>query len=475
MPPWNGEWHIYSMVLFDFCREQDEHGLPLFEAERDNGSSGPRRSLPTNRDIYPVEVVEWNQARNTRQTRYIQQTKELRSVQRSIYFLENWAFNRLSEPAGFTWIAPRSEPIPLSDNIPAEEFKLLLQQKETDSKNVVSELSTDANAFLQYKLNQPEAYNEDAIKDDPSSSPRTLIRIYSDSSHSPYTESLGFRCGNWERCQPANSLEQLRNRQLLKLEGIRDHCEGKRKRSNWISFSDDALWVYSKRNVLAYGAQNVRVAIVSVPALDKLRIPWDRSSDLVRSVGGSPWSKYNESGVKYASKKHYLVYGWVPPACIIKTFTFQEFTQRCEELKFQYQPKTTAISPSALLSTPARDEVESFIAICTSGVKTLETAMEFYQKPGAYEDKSGLEEVEREFTKVLKSVTSALNDIYVKIVDKGLEEPMDVAKPATWGERNKWKPSSVAGSESQPSAVRSLAAPIKVVFAEDIDDEPAAE
>ncbi|EHK98501.1 hypothetical protein M7I_5670 [Glarea lozoyensis 74030] len=301
------------MVLFDFCREQDEHGLPLFEAERDNGSSGPRRSLPTNRDIYPVEVVEWNQARNTRQTRYIQQTKELRSVQR-----------------------------------------------------------------------------------------------------------------------------------------------------------DDALWVYSKRNVLAYGAQNVRVAIVSVPALDKLRIPWDRSSDLVRSVGGSPWSKYNESGVKYASKKHYLVYGWVPPACIIKTFTFQEFTQR-------YQPKTTAISPSALLSTPARDEVESFIAICTSGVKTLETAMEFYQKPGAYEDKSGLEEVEREFTKVLKSVTSALNDIYVKIVDKGLEEPMDVAKPATWGERNKWKPSSVAGSESQPSAVRSLAAPIKVVFAEDIDDEPAAE
>jgi hypothetical protein len=336
MSPWNSDWHLHTMVLFDFCREQDEHGLPLFKDEREDGSNGPRRQLPTNKDIQSVEEVEWNKAWNIRHMVYIQQTEKLRLVQRSIYFLETWAFNRFSEPAGFTWIAPKSEPIPLSHNVPVIQFRLILQQKETDSRKVLSNLSTDANAFLQHKLNPPEAYNDDANTDDPSSPPHTFIRIYHDSSHSPYTPALGFRCGNWERCQPANSLRELRGRQLLNLVGIKKHCEGKLSCSNWISVSDDAAWVFSKRNYLVpEGAQNVRIAIISVPALEMLRIPWERSSVLVRSAGASPWSPVNESGVKYASWNHCLVYGWVPPACIIKTFTIQEFTKRCKELGFE--------------------------------------------------------------------------------------------------------------------------------------------
>jgi len=80
--------------------------------------------------------------------------------------------------------------------------------------------------------------------------------------------------------------------------------------------------------------------------MDRLRIPWYRSDFLVQQLGGNPYTPKKES-VDYAWSKHYLVYGWIPPQCIIKVFTLMQFQDVCRRrniLKGCYLSRTSRAS-----------------------------------------------------------------------------------------------------------------------------------
>jgi hypothetical protein len=74
-------------------------------------------------------------------------------------------------------------------------------------------------------------------------------------------------------------------------------------------------------------SNNCRVAIVSVPKMERLNILWHQSDVLVEQAGGKAYSGRYQDGVQFAWPRHYLVYGWIPAQCVIKTLTLQRFRQ----------------------------------------------------------------------------------------------------------------------------------------------------
>lgn len=268
----------------DFCKERDKSALPIFE-----------------NTIKVVFAEEW------------QSLEEI--DEQAIQFLEKWLL-RSSDPASHILDAALGECITPGNDIPIQD---------------VQAVSCAMEVLLRHKLKGIKSPTRATMRLNPFDPPLTLIRIWDDNSHTIYTKSLGFRCGNWKKCQPANDFIELKNKELLNLQRISNHCEDKRSLSDWISFSDNALWILSKRSDSFLSSQrNCRVAIINVASLDKLRIPWQRSDFLVQQLGGNVYST-KKSGVQYAWPGHYLVYGWVPSQCIIKCFTLEEFQDRCKQ------------------------------------------------------------------------------------------------------------------------------------------------
>lgn len=157
--------------------------------------------------------------------------------------------------------------------------------------------------------------------------PWTLIRSWDDQSHTEYSDSLGFRCSGWSTCKPANSFPELKNSGILTTQKLKSHCEGKGTPSHWISLCDNASWMLKYVN----GKTNCRVAIVSVPKMERLNILWHQSDLLVQQAGGKVYNARHQDGVQFAWPRHCLVYGWIPAQCVIKTFTLQRFRQLCKE------------------------------------------------------------------------------------------------------------------------------------------------
>jgi hypothetical protein len=160
--------------------------------------------------------------------------------------------------------------------------------------------------------------------------PWTLMRCWDDCSHTEYSDSLGFRCSGWRTCRPASSFMELQKNGILTTQKLQSHCEGKATPSQWISLCDNASWMLKYVNKTRKPA-GCRIAIVSVPKMERLNILLARSDELVRQAGGNTYSGKHRDGVEYAWPEHYLVYGWIPAQCVIETFTIQDFRQLCKE------------------------------------------------------------------------------------------------------------------------------------------------
>lgn len=203
-----------------------------------------------------------------------------------------------------------------------------LEAELSSRRAALANLKTISRSIVGYHLMNAPGIN--SLKDQciPAESPVILLRFWTDKSHSPYDPELGFRCSGWRECRPATSFSEIREMKgPLTLESLRSHCEGHSRPSQWISFSDDASWILERVNESWRG--NVRVALVCVARLNILRIPWQRSDELVREEGGHCYSKLHRGGINFAWSNHYLVYGWVPAECILATFDFEAFRQAC--------------------------------------------------------------------------------------------------------------------------------------------------
>lgn len=161
----------------------------------------------------------------------------------------------------------------------------------------------------------------------------TFIRIWHKDSYTRYSESLGFLCSDWKNVKPAVSMDHLRKFPMDMQESLSNHLDS-RKTSPWISVADDVGWILTHAHKWRANDPNsdCRVAIISVPEMDRLGILWERSDILVESVGMQRHRKRQSSGgVKYAWFEHYLVYGWIPAQCVIRVFPFTQYRRMCDE------------------------------------------------------------------------------------------------------------------------------------------------
>lgn len=318
----------YSMIhpephidyLLNYCSVLDCTGLPLItDRVRLHFAEDPEPSAAEER-----ERKLWN-IRNEHLLRVV---NNIRDTQQCIEFLEKWLL-RCSNPS--TQISKATPGEHIHADVLIKDEMAALEVRRILARSTLMELSTAIDVLLRHKLaGVPYPPPPQTTGFNPFDPPLTLIRIWNDDSHSPYTESLGFRCGNWRNCQPANSFSELQSKAIVDLQTISNHCGNTARPSSWISFSDSASWILAKFvGLFSSNIKNPRVAVLSVAKMDRLRIPWHRSDLLVQDLGGNPYSPKKDS-VDYAWAGHYLVYGWIPSQCIIKVFTLRQFQDRCQ-------------------------------------------------------------------------------------------------------------------------------------------------
>jgi hypothetical protein len=165
--------------------------------------------------------------------------------------------------------------------------------------------------------------------------PRTLIRMFGQSSHTGYSINLGFYCSNWKLSKPVKSLSDLQKNNKLFEQGLRNHCEGSNP-SDWISLIDNipkALDFIEKWNFDK--DPTCKVALVSIAKLNRLNIICEPSDYLVKLAGAHCYSGSNQAGVQFAWSNHYLVHEWIPAECTLKVFDLNDFLRVCTEHNFQ--------------------------------------------------------------------------------------------------------------------------------------------
>ena len=64
--------------------------------------------------------------------------------------------------------------------------------------------------------------------------------------------------------------------------------------------------------------------------MERSKVLFDRSDSLVQRMGGETYGDKKPNGVHHAWPDHYLVYGWIPEQCIVKTFTLAQLQGACE-------------------------------------------------------------------------------------------------------------------------------------------------
>jgi len=330
MPSPPVEW-----LLSDFYKERDDSMLPIFKKSI--------RVFFFEDNLTPEEIsriTEWNCLNK----QLLATTKNIRDVEQTIQFLEKWCLRIGPLTSQILDVAVGVCAV-LGNDVRIQDVQRVLHEREVYVRKTFFELARAMDVLLRHELKGIESPIRDTTQPNPFDAPLTLIRIWNDDSHTLYTESVGFRCGNWKQCQPVNDFIELGNSEKL-LKIISDHCEGETSPSDWISFSDNASWILSKFSDSFRSTQgNCRVAVINVASLDRLRIPWQRSDSLVKQFGGTPRSS-EEGGVQYAWPGHYLVYGWVPSQCIIKSFTLEEFETLC---KHRNIPKGNSLIQYSLL------------------------------------------------------------------------------------------------------------------------------
>ena len=162
-----------------------------------------------------------------------------------------------------------------------------------------------------------------------------MLRYSPTTSHTHYDEDIGYLCSAWESCMPASSFAELKARGSLSVEKLYGHCEcvGENP-SEWISMVDDVTWMLDylakKCKVDSSEEYEATVSLIWTLPMDRLNILYGRSDKLVAEAGGHCYSEEaHPEGVMFAWWQHYLVYGWIPTQCRLKTWTVAQFREAC--------------------------------------------------------------------------------------------------------------------------------------------------
>lgn len=292
--------------------QRDHDGIPLISPRRKFVLG---RSTPQERN----EKETWNR---TKKELHIVTTK-IRDLLAQIVFMERWFLPHLRPSnKSINHISDRSVP----DELAALANVLnSTQQRWQEIFDIVS-------AGMVYTMRWVEDRFPKVFSEEPFCRPSTLIRLWTQESHSPYSDELGFRCSDWASCKRYAGIRDLLDGTVLTTESLRNHCEKKSRPSVWISFSDDASWMLSYAQKWGlWRNPTCRVAIISVERLERCNIPWGRSHDLVVFSGGKTYSAKHPEGVQYAWSRQILVYGYVPAQCLVAKFTFQRFYELYRE------------------------------------------------------------------------------------------------------------------------------------------------
>lgn len=80
------------------------------------------------------------------------------------------------------------------------------------------------------------------------------------------------------------------------------------------------------------GVPDLKVYVLNVAKLDRMRILYKRSDELVRQTGGEVYRENKAlNGMKFAWSDHFLVYGWVPTQCIENVWDANTYRLLCSQ------------------------------------------------------------------------------------------------------------------------------------------------
>ena len=223
---------------------------------------------------------------------------------------------------------------PVGASLPLEEDTALESERislETKRKNA-HEFVEASEVILRHVVSDISDSFPSKLKESPRNFPLTFIRMWNNESHTKHTQ-YGFRCSAWEICLPARNFDELGRKGYMTFENIKDYCHGTAKPLCWISLCDNVSWIlkHSQKWKSSENNRNWRVAIISVPKMERLEVLWQQSKTLVTQLRSKNYNDGESDFVRYAWGRHYLAYGWIPAQCIVATFDFKHFEELCVE------------------------------------------------------------------------------------------------------------------------------------------------
>jgi hypothetical protein len=307
-------------MLSKHSSRRDQYGIPIpFPC--------PRAVPKTHTLEQRQKIQEWNSA----QAELQELVTKLTNIFEEIAFVEHWLLPLLN-PAKETHDTKAHQSTDTENDVALSLEMRELKQKERNAIAKWHHLKDVGTAALSYTLDGMGDHYPRHKDDTTYLEGLTLIRVWTDKSHTYFSEDFGFQCSNRSSSQPAKSLDELLSKQVLTPSHLQQHCGGSGNPSNWISlFNDASRALRFVENQDLWDDPSCMVAVISVDKLERCGILWDHSDNLVRRSGGTARTKNNPGGVKNAYARHVLVHGWIPAQCILNVFTVEEFGQRCDE------------------------------------------------------------------------------------------------------------------------------------------------
>jgi hypothetical protein len=218
-----------SMLSSHFTR-RDHNGLPVVVRKRKGllGFVGEERTAEQ-----LVEVQNWNATHST----LCSVVESLGSVLDRIEFLENRVLHESIRANSPKAPACSMKAIASTNDLVEDEIARL-EDRDVLARQRFEEILGITRLVVKYSLQDTPETLPDAI---PPRESRTLIRMFTQSSHTSYSNSLGFCCSNWKLSKPVKGFPDLQKDNKLLRQGLQNHCEGNRAPSDWISLIDNKV------------------------------------------------------------------------------------------------------------------------------------------------------------------------------------------------------------------------------------------
>ena len=265
-------------MLSGHSKGRDQHGIPVAY----DYSKVVFRKHPEDKRH---EIQCWNRAHEI--LRSI--TADVGDLHGRIEFSQNWLLRKLNPLRRSSIQQSTNLTVGLSNDTSVGSEVTALENRKRSLVAHWKEISMATGILLRHTLiDVPDAFPETF---ELSQAPWTMIRFWSDVSHTKYDDSLGFRCSKWMECELTNSFSELKERGILTMQGLRDHCQEASDPSCWISLCDNASWT------LKHMGRARHVAIISVPNFEpRKRISiWCKDRLALLSVAERvfDWARYH--------------------------------------------------------------------------------------------------------------------------------------------------------------------------------------